>query len=439
LPSPTDSNAGATAGARPPAIAEALREVAARHGTPAYVTDLAALDRAAAAVREAFPDPWIRQYSIKANDVPEIVAEVTSRGFGANVVSRGEWAIARSAGLPNGRITLEGVGKTDTDLRDAVRASAAGVAPLAWVALESADEAEVLTRMARRAGLGKGARPALEVLIRLNPDVVPETISGLAVGDGASKFGLTETEATGLVEWLASEAGGAVRPRGIHLHVGSQLRAVDAWRDAVRRALAVVGLLRGGLAEFDTLDIGGGFPVLPLDEPAPGPERFARELPELLAAVPEDRRPARLAIEPGRALVARAGWLVASVLHVRERGGRQVVIDAGMTELIRPALYGARHPIVGLTTLGRAIASDEAAPALEPARVEGPICESTDLLGVHDLPPLRRGDLVAISEAGAYAASLASTYNGRPRATQVYIEMDGRLRQTLRQPRRARS
>ena len=439
MPSPTDSNAGATAGARPPAIAEALREVAARHGTPAYVTDLAALDRAAAAVREAFPDPWIRQYSIKANDVPEIVAEVTSRGFGANVVSRGEWAIARRAGLPNGRITLEGVGKTDTDLRDAVRASAAGVAPLAWVALESADEAEVLTRMARRAGLGKGARPALEVLIRLNPDVVPETISGLAVGDGASKFGLTETEATGLVEWLASEAGGAVRPRGIHLHVGSQLRAVDAWRDAVRRALAVVGLLRGGLAEFDTLDIGGGFPVLPLDEPAPGPERFARELPELLAAVPEDRRPARLAIEPGRALVARAGWLVASVLHVRERGGRQVVIDAGMTELIRPALYGARHPIVALTTLGRAIASDEAAPALEPARVEGPICESTDLLGVHDLPPLHRGDLVAISEAGAYAASLASTYNGRPRATQVYIEMDGRLRQTLRQPRRARS
>jgi len=432
LPSPTDSETGAqdgtTAGTRPPAVADALRAAAAAHGTPAYVTDLATLDRAAAAVREAFPDPWIRQYSIKANDVPEIVAEVTSRGFGANVVSRGEWAIARRAGLPNERITLEGVGKTDADLRDAVRATSTGKTPLAWVALESADEAEIVTRMARRAGLGKGARPALEVLIRLNPDVVPETISGLAVGDGASKFGLTETEATGLVEWLASNAGGAVRPRGIHLHVGSQLRAVDAWRDAVRRALAVVGLLRGGLAAFDTLDVGGGFPVMPLGEPAPDPERFAREIPDLLAAVPEDRRPSRLAIEPGRALVARSGWLVASVLHVRERGGRQIVIDAGMTELIRPALYGARHPIVALTTLGRAIAPDEAASALEPARVEGPICESTDVLGVHDLPPLRRGDLVAISEAGAYAASLASTYNGRPRAPQVLLERDGRLR-----------
>ena len=403
-------------GDRLPVIADSLRGVAARYGTPAYATDVATLDSAAAAIREAFPDPWIRQYSVKANDVPKIVAAVTARGFGANVVSRGEWAIARRAGVPDARTTLEGIGKTDADLRDAVRATAAGRDGLLWVALESADEAEVVTRMARRAGLGRNDRPALDVLVRLNPDVVPETIAELAVGDGASKFGLTETEATGLVEWISNHAAGAIRPRGIHLHVGSQLRAVDAWRDGVRRALAVVGLLRGGLATFDTLDVGGGFPVMPADEPVPGPERFARELPELLDGVPEDRRPTRLAIEPGRALVARSGWLVASVLHVRDRGGRQVVIDAGMTELIRPALYGARHPIVALTSMGRPAATATPAPAAadetfptEPTRVEGPICESTDALGVHDLPPLRRGDLVAIRDAGAYAASLAST------------------------------
>ena len=395
------------------------------------MTDLALLDRDAAAVRTAFPDPWIRQYSVKANDVPEIVAAVTARGFGANVVSRGEWAIAKRAGVPNDRISLEGVGKTDADLRAAIRATAAGNTPLAWVALESADEAEVVTRMARRAGLGRRDRPPLDVLIRLNPDVVPETIPGLAVGEGTSKFGLTETEATGLVEWLLTHAAGSIRPRGIHLHVGSQLRAVDAWRDAVRRSLAVVGLLRGGLDDFDTLDVGGGFPVMPLDEPVPGPERFARELPDLLDGVPADRRPVRLAIEPGRALVARSCWLVASVLHVRARGGRQVVIDAGMTELIRPALYGARHPIVALTSLGRAVV-DEGPPGIEPTRVEGPICESTDALGIHDLPPLRRGDLVAISDAGAYAASLASTYNGRPLAPQVLLEIDGRLRRAAR-------
>ena len=172
----------------------------------------------------------------------------------------------------------------------------------------------------------------------------------------------------------------------------------------------------------------------------PAPERFAREIPDLLEGVPEDRRPRRLAIEPGRALVARSGWLVASVLHVRDRGGPQVVIDAGMTELIRPALYGARHPIVALTSLGRVLeAGAGAAPATEPTRVEGPICESTDALGLHDLPPLRRGDLVAISDTGAYGASLASTYNGRPHAPQVLVEQDGRLRRRsphadLRQP-----
>ena len=231
----------------------------------------------------------------------------------------------------------------------------------------------------------------------------------LAVGAGGSKFGMTESEIGAAIE-AGGGPDGPLRPRGIHLHVGSQLGAVDAWREAVRKALALAALWRGSIETFDTVDLGGGFPVRPLGEPSPTPERFARELPALLDAIPADRRPTRLAIEPGRALVARAGWLVARVLHVRERGGRQVILDAGMTELIRPALYGAIHPILTLTS--------RPGPT-EPARVEGPICESTDSLGTHDLPPLRRGDLVAIADAGAYAASLGSTYNGRPRPPQV--------------------
>ncbi len=121
-------------------------------------------------------------------------------------------------------------------------------------------------------------------------------------------------------------------------------------------------------------------------------------------------------------LVARAGWIVARVLHVRERGGRQVVIDAGMTELIRPALYGARHPIVALTSLGTDVGGTPTGSAdVRPTRVEGPICESTDALGTHDLPPLRRGDLVAIADAGAYAASQRSRYNGRPAVPHAFI------------------
>ena len=190
MSSPTEEGSG-PADIGVPAIADALRQAGTAYGTPVYVTDLATLDRAASSIRVAFPDPWLRQYSVKANDVPGIVAEVASRGFGANVVSRGEWAIARRAGVADGRITLEGVGKTDADLRAAVRAATTG-SPLLWVALESADEAEVVTRMARRAGLGRGDRPALDILVRLNPDVTPETISGLAVGDWASMVGLPE-------------------------------------------------------------------------------------------------------------------------------------------------------------------------------------------------------------------------------------------------------
>jgi diaminopimelate decarboxylase len=454
---------------RLPAIAGSLREAAARHGTPLYLTDEATLDGAVAELREAFPDPWIRQYSVKANDAVAVIQLATGpdRGLGANVVSRGEWAAARKAGVPNGRISLEGIGKTDADLDAAVRAVVAGE-PLLWVAIESADEADALAIRALRAGLGRAGRPPIDVLVRLNPEVTPETQAVLAVGAGGSKFGMTETELTATIERLTT-SGGAIRPRGIHLHVGSQLGAIDAWRDAVRRGLAVLGLLRGGLPDLDTLDVGGGFAVLPLGEPSAGPERFAREVPALLEAIPTDRRPERLAIEPGRFVVARAGWLVGRVLHVRDRGGRQVVLDVGMTELIRPALYGGVHPIVALTSLGvpvehaeRVVVDPEArparpalsptaapaapaVPALEPPRtidgrpllepaevspftaVHGPICESTDALGEHDLPPLRRGDLVAIRDAGAYAASLSSTYNGRPRPPQVILTTDGRL------------
>ena len=441
---------------RLPAIAAALREAAARYGTPLYLTDEATLAATASELRDAFPDPWIRQYSVKANDVAAVIRLATGgdRGLGANVVSRGEWAAARKAGVPNAQISLEGVGKTDADLDAAIAAVVDGD-PLLWVAIESIDEADALEVRALRAGLGRAGRPPIDVLLRLNPEVTPETQAALAVGAGGSKFGMTETELTATVERLAASSG-AVRPRGVHLHVGSQLGAIDAWRDAVRRGLAVLGLLRGGLPDVDTLDVGGGFAVLPIGEPSARPERFARELPELLEAIPADRRPDRLAIEPGRFVVARAGWLVGRVLHVRERGGRQVILDVGMTELIRPALYGGVHPIVALTSLGVPVEPGVVPPSvaprppvLDPPRtidgrplppvlpeppvaVHGPICESTDALGEYDLPPLQRGDLVAIRDAGAYAASLASTYNGRPRPPQVVLTSAGRLVLTRR-------
>ena len=475
---------------RLPEIAGALRAAARRAGTPCFVMDVAALDLAAARLAAAFPDPWLRAFSLKANDCPAVVARLAARGLGANVVSRGEWALAARAGVPNAAITLEGIGKGAAELRAAARAAAQGQ-PLRWVAVESAEEAAALARAVGRVRASERAR--VEVLVRVNPAVEPETHAGLTTGAGASKFGLAPDEVAGVIA-AGGGPDGPLRWRGLHLHVGSQLGAVDAWRDAVRRALALFGLLRGGLPDLDTLDLGGGFPVGPHGIAVPGPERFAAELPALLATIPADRRPGRLAVEPGRFLVARAGWLVARVLHVRQRVGpaperppsegagalglavvppgaraadrstRIVIIDAGMTELIRPALYGAEHAVVALTSLGRpavlpapaadarlsasyraawAVRLEEEAlrgrtgaaaaspgtigPGSRIARVDGPVCEATDTLGEHPLPPLRRGDLVAIRDAGAYAASMSSRYNGRPRPAELLLEPDGTL------------
>ena len=490
-----------SAGDRLAALVPVLRVAARRFGTPLYATDGAALDAAAAAVRAAFPDPWLRAYSLKANDLPAVVARIAAHGFGANVVSRGEWALARRAGLPNAAITLEGIGKTDGDLRAAARAAADGE-PLRWIAVESADEAAALARavLAARGRARAGGGPALRVdaLVRLNPGVEPETHAGLATGSRASKFGVSPDEVGPLIE-AGGGPDGPIRWRGLHLHVGSQLGAVDAWRDAVRRALALLALLRGGMPDFDTLDVGGGMPVAPWratpgalpaaavpappvadrnatrdDMPrqgtVPGPERFAAEMPSLLDAIPADRRPRRLAVEPGRVLVASAGWLVARVLHVRERTLPPGAGAAGARRGPRARRPAARlvhrrpHPAARRRRRGHD-GADPARPlrrrarrrrphvpgagdppgrrrpplrpwrrppragdgGARPARVDGPVCESTDTLGEHLLPPLRRGDLVAIADAGAYAASMRSPYNGRPRPAEVIVEADGSL------------
>jgi diaminopimelate decarboxylase len=403
------------AAARLDAIRPALREAAERFGTPLYVTDLAVLHALAAELEDAFGDGWLRLYSLKANPLPALVRELVPRGWLANVVSLGEWAAARRAGMPNAAIALEGIGKSDQELRAAVAAAARGE-PLQWVTLESSDEA------ARLAELWRGAHRAstMDVLLRLNPEVEPETHRGLAVGTHESKFGMHAEELQTLIASETLRASG-LHVRGVHVHVGSQLGDVAAWGAGARAALAILTELAEQRPEADTLDVGGGFPAGLTDGPAPA--RFRAAFDAVCAGPPS---PTRRAIEPGRRVVAAAGWIVASVLHVRERGTPQVVLDAGMTELMRPALYGARHGIHVL----RANASESTALT----QVHGPVCEAADALGDHELPALARGDLVAIDNAGAYAASQQSEYNGRPLAPQVLLGRGGEL--VLAQSRR---
>lgn len=398
-------------------LAQALREAAQRYGSPVYIYDLPRLEGDAAAVQAAFPDPWLRLYSLKANGLPGLVREVVGHGFGVSAVSAGEVRLAERAGVPRRVTALEGIGKTAADLRLAATHAAAGDA-LLWVSLETPEEAAALRDELLRARTLSGRRTLRQdVLVRLNPEVSPETLGGLAVGAPASKFGCLPQELPALVA-AGGGPDGPLRWRGIHVHVGSQLGAVTAWRAAFRLSLRLLALQRAELPDFDTLDAGSGFPVAH-DDPAsvPSVAHFAAAATAELEELPIAARPTRLAVEPGRVVVAGCGWLVGQVLHVRQREPAVVVLDAGMTELIRPALYGARHPMVALSSLGEPI-GDGPVDAIE-MRVDGPVCESTDSLGTARLPPLQRGDVVAIGVCGAYGAAMASTYNGRPRAAQV--------------------
>jgi diaminopimelate decarboxylase len=397
------------------ALAPAFRAAADAYDTPLYATDLQTLDRCAAEIESAFPQPWLRQYSLKANALPALVRRLARHGWGGNVVSAGEWRLARRAGLPNAAISFEGIGKTDRELEAVVRAALDGQ-PLRWLCVESGDEAQALSRLGQKLGAGRHGRPAVDVLVRLNPQVEPETTAGLAVGRMTSKFGLSAGEVRQLCLAGAFDDPG-IRLRGIHVHVGSQLAGVQAWTAGARAALEIWAQLREQRGDdVDTVDFGGGFPSGLAG--APSPADFRRALDDLIANQ-ELAVPSRLAIEPGRAVVAASGWILARVLHVRWRGHRQqVVIDAGMTELIRPALYGARHPVYPVSS---------APGELLDTAVEGPVCESSDTFGVHQLPTLRRGDLVAISGTGAYGSAQASRYNGRPRPAEVFIHSGGRL------------
>jgi diaminopimelate decarboxylase len=406
------------------AVGPDLAAATERFGTPLYVIDAAVVAQSASRMERAFPDPWIRQYSLKANDLPAVVRTLTARGWGANVVSSGEWQRATEAGVPHGLVSFEGIGKTDADLERVVRSSAQGD-PLRWLSVESAEEADTLAAFASQARLGDGDRAPVDVLLRLNPQVDPETRREFAVGAGSSKFGMTAAEIAEVVAAHGNRAG--VRIRGIHLHVGSNLSDVVAWSTAGSQAVRLLGTLSERLPSADTVDFGGGFPVG--GSGLPGPDSFRDALVRELEAAGLQLPPVT-AIEPGRYLVSTAGWLVSRVLHGRSRAAqRQVVLDAGMTELIRPALYGSHHPIHPVRVAGVA---DQAVSTA----VEGPICESTDSFGTHELPLLRRGDLVAFGNVGAYGASFTSRYNGRPEPVEVIIAADGTLQRCDREPLR---
>lgn len=374
-----------------------LADLASRFATPLYVYSRRRIADNYRRVADAFAPLGARvRYSVKANSSRAILRLLRDSGSGFDVVSGGELYRSLNAGAAPSAIVFAGVGKTDAELKFAVETG------VGWINVESREELHALNTSASESG----RQPS--VALRLNPAVEADTHRHIATGGARSKFGIDVDEADRLLADAAHFAN--LDLAGLHVHIGSQLHSPDATVAAVRKALALVD--RYGLR---MLDIGGGFPVdyradEPKAEPAPDPSVFARQLVPVL-----DGRGLEILIEPGRSIVADAGLLLTRVLSVKQRQGRQiVVVDAGMTDLIRPVLYEAYHPIVAVDVAQvDRVASD----------VVGPVCESADAFARDRLlPPLKRGDLLAITHAGAYGMSMASNYNSRLRPAEVLLD-----------------
>jgi diaminopimelate decarboxylase len=359
---------------------ELLVTAAQRWGTPLYVTDLDLAAANAGAWRAALPGALVA-YAVKANPDPALLRRLAADGFGFEVVGPVELALAMSAGCPPERIVVNGVGQTDADL----------TAALARGALVNAESLGALSALVAAPAFGR-------IGLRVNPALEAETHPHLATGAAGSKFGIALDELPDALRRLAR------RPASIGAHIGSAI--VDA-APFGRLATLLASLANETGAE--RIDLGGGF----TGEPGTLASVIRQHLP----------RTGRLIIEPGRSVVADAGWLVTRVVRVQARG--HLVADAGMTELLRPMLYGARHP-VSLLAPGAPIA-DRA------WTLSGPICEAGDLLAT-DLrlgSGAGEGALLAIGEVGAYGLAMASGYNGRLRPAQAVIE-GGELRLSRR-------
>jgi diaminopimelate decarboxylase len=366
-------------------------------GTPAYVYDLDAVAAAWRHVAHAF-EPLGGQalYAVKANSNLALLARLARVGAGFDVVSGGELVRVLRAGGDPGRTVFAGVGKTREELELAVRHDVV-------LNVESADELEALQTVA--AAGGRRARFA----IRVNPDVAVDTHAYIQTGHDQAKFGVPIEVAQELLRRSAKGELPDVLAVGVHVHVGSQLPDPDGMVAAARIGIEVIEAGREAGLELDWLDVGGGLPIDYGGRRPLGPEAFAEALAPVVAG-----RGIRLAVEPGRHLVGRAGALVTRVLYRKHRSaGRMLVVDTGMHHLMRPALYQAVHRIVPVHPAGPTF----------PTEVVGPICESTDVLaGAADLPDLAPGALVAILDAGAYGMTMASNYNGHPRPAEIVVE-----------------
>lgn len=371
-----------------------LDALAREVGTPFYCYSTATLKRHYQVFSGHFPGAKIC-YAVKANDNLAVVKTLAALGSGADVVSGGEIRIALAAGVAPQDIVFSGVGKTREEMAFALDKD------IFQFNVESEPELMLLNEVA----LAK--RKKARIAIRVNPDVDPKTHAKIATGHGDTKFGVAMEDALPLYRTAAGLPG--IEVQGVSVHIGSQLTSLDPFASAFARVRAFIGELKGVGIALKAVDLGGGLGIPYGQDAPPLPEAYAdivrRETKDLGC---------QLIFEPGRVLVGNAGILVTRVIYVKQSGKRTfVIVDAGMNDLLRPALYDAYHDIVPVT-------ETNAAPVA--VDVVGPVCETSDIFAQgRTLPLPKAGDLLALRSAGAYGASMASTYNARPLVPEVLI------------------
>ena len=388
-----------------------LAAIAAAEGTPLYVYSAAVFRERYQAIDGAFNGyPHALHYALKANSALAIARLL--RGLGSSVDANSVWEIevARRAGFEPSQIVFTGVGKTPDELESAV---ALGVKA---INVESAGE------LARLEAIGSRLGRAVRVAIRVNPDIDAKSHPHISTGLKINKFGVPLDDARALLQTLKTRP--FLRLVAIHVHVGSQITSLDPLRRAAALAAAVSQELQQQGFPLEYVDVGGGLGVSYDGGDVPSAADYVAAL---VGAVRHTSLP--IVVEPGRSIAAAAGALVARVIDVKPRTAESdfIIIDAGMTELMRPALYGAFHRIEPVSS-----------PATGDRHYEvvGPVCESSDVVGRDRMLPLmKEGDIVAIRDAGAYGSAMASNYNRRPLPAEVLVD-DGtwrviRRRQTI--------
>ncbi|WP_459775225.1 diaminopimelate decarboxylase [Aquifex pyrophilus] len=373
-----------------------FKELAKEFGTPLYVYSASYIRDRFNAYREAFPDALIC-YAIKANFNPRIAELLGKLGAGADIVSGGELYVALKAGISPDKIVYAGVGKTEKELTEAVKAD------ILMFNVESKQEIEVLNDIGQR--LGKKVR----ISVRVNPDVDPKTHPYIATGMQKSKFGIDIREAPEVYEYASKFKN--IEIVGIHSHIGSQILDISPYREAVEKVVNLYEELTKRGFNIRYLDIGGGLGIKYRPEDKEPTPKDLRELIEPYISSVE----AKLVLEPGRSITGNGGFLITQVQFTKDKGNKHfIIVDAGMNDLIRPAIYNAYHHIVPAVLKDRGSVK---------ADIVGPICETGDFLALdREIQRSERGDYLVVFSAGAYGFAMSSHYNVRPRAAEVLVD-----------------